>query len=117
MTLLGSEDLSHQFACTQGHVLLPVVWGRRKFPQAGLAGIFNLVQSNGIAAEVPARGSTSGGLCCCNEEHCALRQVLCSVRQPRLDDVLDPVLLQAVSSHTSSPLPVRALREGVAAVA
>lgn len=120
-SVLGSEDVSRKFAYIQGHVLFPVVRVWRKFSQAGLADIFNLVQSNGIAAEVPARGSTHGGLCWCNEEHCALRQVLCAVRQHRLwlDVALYPVLLQAaaVSSNTSSPLPVNALKEGVTSVA
>ena len=61
-SVLGSKDLSHKFAYAQGHVLFPVVWVWRKFSQAGLADIFNLVQSDGIAAEVPARGFSSGGV-------------------------------------------------------
>ncbi|XP_074696739.1 mediator of RNA polymerase II transcription subunit 9 isoform X1 [Strix aluco] len=59
-SVLGSEDVSCKFAYIQGRVLFPVVWVRRKFSQAGLADIFNLVQSNSIAAEVPAYGSMSG---------------------------------------------------------
>lgn len=53
-SVLGSEDISRKFAYIQGHVLFPLLWVLRKFSQAGLADIFTLVQSNGIAAGIPA---------------------------------------------------------------
>ncbi|XP_072734216.1 mediator of RNA polymerase II transcription subunit 9 isoform X1 [Ciconia boyciana] len=87
-SVLGSEDVSRKFAYIQGHVLFPVVWVPRKFSQAGLAGIFILVQSNGIAAGVPACGSANGGLCWCNEEHRLKGGLICgpSAQQQQVTD-------------------------------
>lgn len=67
-SVFRSDDISRKFAYTQGHVLFPVVWVPRKFSQAGLAVVFTLVQTNGIACEVSAHGSTTNWLCWCNQE-------------------------------------------------